>query len=386
MLQTNHQLLKGKRILFVFCSLQLGGAERQGLHLARYFKNLGCDVRVWSNFERYGLVADKCDVLNIPWSIHRFRWPCRKSSLIRDAIRLIFALYKEKPDVILAYTTWPNVGCGLTWRWSPAKVFIWGQRNINDLHGDIVERLAFRLASSAICNAEHEITYLQNIMANTSTPISIIHNGINLSPSIKTRNDWRSDLDIDKAAVVATMIANFRAQKNHSTLLHAWNKFLGGYGKTQPLPRLLLAGLHQETYQRINQMIRELKLNDTVTILGQVADITGLINASDIGVLISNHEGLSNSILEYMAGGLPVIATDLPGNREALGIYPGQLLCKKGDVDHLVQCFQALVFDEELRHKIGTRNRDRAKSNFSIEKMCKSTLDLICDLLNVPAK
>jgi len=99
------QIVANKRILFVFCSLELGGAERQGLHLARHFKNMGCDVRVWSNHAGPGLVVEECDAAGIPWAVHRFRWPCRKSSLVRDSVRTLWALRQERPDVILAYTT-----------------------------------------------------------------------------------------------------------------------------------------------------------------------------------------------------------------------------------------------------------------------------------------
>lgn len=135
--------MAGKRFLFVFYALELGGAERQDLHLTRYLMRLGCDVPVWSNHAGTGLVVDHCNDAGIPWAIRRFRWPFRKSSLLRDGWRMVRALHQERPGVILAYTAWPNVGCGITWRWSAAKVCIWGQRNTNDLWGDAAERFAY---------------------------------------------------------------------------------------------------------------------------------------------------------------------------------------------------------------------------------------------------
>lgn len=146
----NHkQQLTGKRILFVLPGLELGGAERQGLHLAFYLKDLGCDIRIWGHLGS-GMVEQKCDEAGIPWSIHRFRWPCRKSSLIRDGWNMICELRKERPDVILSYTSWANMSCGLTWRWSPAKVCIWSQRNIHDLSGHPLERYAYHRVSAVV--------------------------------------------------------------------------------------------------------------------------------------------------------------------------------------------------------------------------------------------
>lgn len=376
------QTLSGKRILFVFCSLELGGAERQGLHLARHLKSLGCDVQVWSNHADPGLVVDHCNNLNIPWSVHRFRWPCRKSSLVRNSMRMLWALRQERPDVILTYTTWPNVGCGLTWRWSPAKVCIWGQRNVNDLQGHPVERFAYRRVSAVICNAEHQVEYLRQTLGETRAPVSVVHNGIKLEPCIKTRATWRAEFGISKDTTVVTMVANFRQQKDHETLLHAWRKVLAAIPQGQTRPRLLLAGAPLQSYNTVHQLASNIGLLDSVSFLGQVKDVSELLTASDIGVLVSSYEGLSNSIVEYMASGLPVVATDLLGNREALGDDPQQLFCKPGDSDSLANQLQVLLHNPNLLRELGARNRQRATSEFSIDKICETTVGIICDLLD----
>ena len=162
------QIFKGKRILFVFCSLNFGGAERQGMHLARYLNQRDADVQVLSTLHGHGAVADMCETAGIPWATCRSLWPCRKSSLLRDGLRLLHVLRHIQPDVILAYTHSPNVGCGLVWRWSKAKAFIWGQRNVNQERGDAVERLAWRHASTVIGNANHMLDYFNQKLGPTS--------------------------------------------------------------------------------------------------------------------------------------------------------------------------------------------------------------------------
>jgi glycosyltransferase involved in cell wall biosynthesis len=386
---TQANQLRGKRILFVLCGFDLGGAERQALHFARYLKNLGCDVRVWGHHHRYAgpeLVIEHCKAAGIPWAVYKFRWPCSKVALLRDGWRMLRGLYRERPDVILSYTTWPNVGCGLTWRLSPAKAFIWGQRDVR-LHADAVERFAYRRSSGVICNAAHEAEYLCHTLGKTRAPVHVVHNGIDLAPGQKTRIEWRRELGIGEDITVAAMVANFRLGKDHMNLLHAWRKVLRTIPKGQSRPRLLLAGAHQESYAGVYQLASDLDLLDTVIFPGQVKDVAGLLAASDIGVLATADEGLPNAILEYMASGLPVVATDVPGTREALGDDPQQPLCKPGDPDSLASRLQTLLHEADLRRRLGARNRQRASEEFSIGKMCETMAGIVGDLLKaVPAR
>lgn len=378
---TSINLLSGRRILFVFCSLELGGAERQGLHLARCLKNLGCDVRVWGTLVEPGLVTGQCEAAGIPWAVHRFLWPCRKSSLLRDGWQMLRALWKERPDVILTYTTSPNVGCGLVWRWSLAKACIWGQRDAHGLRGDAVERFAYRHVSAVICNASHEVDYLRRTLGKTLSSVAVVHNGTELMPRLKTRAEWRTELGIADDAVVVTMVANFRQEKEHPVLLNAWRTVQAAVPNGQPLPRLILAGAPQTCYESVYQQAGDLDLLDTVIFPGQVKDISGLLAASDIGVLVSKYEGLPNAVIEYMAGGLPVVATDLPGNREVMGDDPQQPFCAMGDSDDLAARLLALIRNPELRQALGARNRQRAATEFSIETMCRKTTGIITELL-----
>lgn len=375
--------LKNKKALFCFWSLELGGAERQGLHLARYLNEQGCDVTVFSCVSGAGLVSEICDRLMIPYAVHRFLWPCRKTSLLRDGYRLWRAIRRLDPDIVIPYTTPPNVGCGLVWRWTSAKACIWGQRNVNqnELTGHWIERLAYRRSSAVICNATHMVDHLARILGEPEAPVHVIPNGIELAPCVKSREEWRTELRIGRDSIAVILVANFRPVKDHATLIRAWRKVLDTIPDTVATPTLLLAGAQQFSYQDAHALTHELGLSDSVQLLGQVKDVSGLLAASDIGVLCSTHEGLSNSLIEYMASGLPVVATDLPGNREALGEDPLQPFCKPQDANNLAVCLQTMVLDAERRLRAGERNRQRAAEHFSIQAMCKSTAGVITDLI-----
>ena len=369
--------ISGKRFLFVFCSMELGGAERQGLHLARFLKDLGGDVRVWSTYAGHGLAADCCDAAGIPWSVQRFRWPCRKSSFVRDIWRTILALRRVRPDVILPYTTWPNIVCGLTWRFSSASTCIWGQRSAGDLRGDSVERFAYRRVSGVICNAAHEMAYLRRLLGDTLAPMVVVHNGIELAPARETRAQWRSKLGINTNAAVVTMVANFRPVKDHATLLKAWHEVLTAMPGGAETPRLLLAGAPQHGYSAVRSLAVELGLDDTVIFLDQVKDVSGLLAASDVGVLTSKNEGLPNALIECMASGLPVVATDVAGNREALGDDPRQPFSRVGDPADLAERLRQVLGNRDLGRILGELNRQRASAEFSVESMCHAMVRII---------
>ena len=379
--------LANKRILFALCGFDLGGAERQALYLAKYLKGVGADVRVWGHHHEFHgpeRVIVECEAAGIPWAEYKFRWPSGKKQLFHDLLHLLLGLYRERPDIILPYLPWLSIGCGLIWRLSPAKACIWGQRNAEDLNGDKLERFAYRQATAIICNAGHEIDYLRKVMGETDTPAHVIYNGVDLATPLKTRKQWRVALKIDAKAIVVSMVANFRPQKDHRTLLIAWQQLLERHREVST-PVLVLAGAPQESYRGIRNISRELGLEESVRFPGQVEDVAGLLEASDIGVLITDYEGLPNAILEYMTCGLPVVATDVPGNREALGEDSGKQFCKVKNAEDLADKLFSLISSPELRFRLGSRNRQRAITEFSIETMCSRMTEILVGTLKKKA-
>jgi len=150
--------------------------------------------------------------------------------------------------------------------------------------------------------------------------------------------------------------------------------------KLEPRPCLVLAGAPMFTFDKVKSLAEELGLLETIRFPGQVSDVSGILSACDIGVLISEREGLSNTILEYMAAGLPVVATELSGNREALGNDAENQFCRIMDPVDLTKKIQAMIRDEKTRKQTGLLNKYRADECFSIQSMCHKTAAVISDL------
>lgn len=379
------EFLKNRRILFVLPCLELGGAERQALNFAEYLKAIGADVHVWGH-PPVGLVASRCDDLGIPWKDMPTIWPCRKKNIPRIPIRFfrwVRQLRKLNPDVILPYCPHPCLAAGLTWRLSRAKVCIWGQRCSHDLRADWVEKFVFNRVSAAICNAKHEVKYLNSVFGKSQVPIHVVYNGLAMKQPVSTRQEWRKKMNINEGDRVAVMLANFRpAQKDHVTLLRGWKDIMDKCSGLIPRYHLVLAGAERDDFEKVRARAHQLNLADSVHFLGQVTDVSGLLNACDVGVLLSRIEGLPNAILEYMTCGLPVVASDHAANRELFGEDREQPLCREKSSEDVAGYLLKFLSNGELSTRVGSRNQTRALSEFAIDKMCNSMGEIVANALS----
>jgi glycosyltransferase involved in cell wall biosynthesis len=136
-----------------------------------------------------------------------------------------------------------------------------------------------------------------------------------------------------------------------------------------------LAGRIDVPEAEIRGLIAELGLQDSVLLTGAVDDVAGLLAASDLCVYSSRSEGIPNGVVEAMAAGLPVAAIDIPGVREAVGQEGLSFLA--ADAETLAESINRLYENEQLRQQFGLIMRERAASEFSVEAMCRETVDFI---------
>ena len=390
----------GKRIVIALGGLRLGGAERQALHLAHHLQAIGADVRVLGMGEP-GRVPDLCDAAGIPWrSLPGFceAWRQRRRGLRRvvdwgragvaaseNAIALVryaWELRQERPDIILAYTIRPNVACALTWRIAGVRACVWGQRDEGRLYfGARTERWAMRRATAFVANAQVGADYLIKRCGVTPQQVCVIHNGVCLDPPVESAAAWRERLGIQPERFIACMVANLHESKDHATLLRAWRIVCQRTTEGALPPVLLLAGAFRGTETALKALAFDLGLGETVRFLGPVEDIAGLLSAVDLGVLSSRSEGLPNAVLECMAAGLPVVATDIPGVREALGNEAVEHLAPTGDAEALAERVLALIGSPVLRETVGAANRLRVERAFTLERMCTEMTEVMVSLL-----
>ena len=367
----NRANLHGSRIIMVLWSFHMGGAERQALILARHLRQLGADVSMWA-FDGPGPVCQICEKNGIPWRIVPFRWPSGRIERLKQLARVGRELRRECPDVILPYTLFPNVVCGLVWRGTGAKVCIWNQRDEGvGRVGRKAERCAVRLTPVFVANSHGGENFLVRDLGARQDRIRVIRNGIELGNPKLDRLAWRQRLGVGSSEFVACMVANLTKLKDHVTLLRAWRTIVDRSEESDVRPLLVLAGNLGDNHEQLLELTADLRLGQDVRFLGAVTDIPGLLSAVDLGILSSRREGCPNAVLEYMAAGLPVVGTDIPAIRECVGPEGVLFLAPQGDAETLTDRILVLATGPAKRAMLGAANRRRIQSEFGSADMCR---------------
>jgi len=372
--------IAGKRVIIVLDSLELGGSERQALILARHLRDRGgASVQIWGFNSPGGRTEILCRDNNL---ISR-HYPLHPGSTFRSLPRWTFhlwnfarALRRERPDVILPFCTAPNLSCNLIWKLTGAKFCLWNQRDEGRPISPPQEFIASRFSCAYVTNSPEGAAFLRDGLGIQEDRIDLIPNGIELPDSQRHVFSWRKLLNIPTDRFVACMVANLTSVKDHATLIKSWPLVNAEFHHSSKPPLLLLAGRWDNAADSLKRLANSLGLYDSVKFLGAVDDIYGLLHAADLGIFSSYREGCPNGLLECMAAGLAVVATDIPGIRFALGSQESVCFVPPRNPDALAHNIIDLIKDERRRKAIGAANRGRIAQHFSPEIMVEKMVSI----------
>lgn len=191
-----------------------------------------------------------------------------------------------------------------------------------------------------------------------------VPNGI--SPSRFEGHDragMRAALGMPEETVLVGMVARFAHPKDHEGLLEAMRPLLSDSDAV----RLVLIGGGPEM-PRIRRLAETLGVAGQVVFLGDRDDIPQLLAALDLFVLTSKFEGLPISVLEAMAAGLPVIASEVGGVPELVTHGETGMCVPAEDVEALREALCSLIADPAARERLGRKGRERARTEFTATK------------------
>lgn len=175
-----------------------------------------------------------------------------------------------------------------------------------------------------------------------------------------------------------TFVGRLHAQKGLETLLLAFQQVLSQVPSPQLCLQLVGTGPLQAT---LEAKVQKLGIVDRVIFLGQLPDVFPVLYESDIFVLPSRAEGMSNALLEAMTCGLPCIASNIPANTNLIEDRQTGLLAKVDDVEDLAQAILQLVTDQTLREKLGQAARQTIIENYSINSVAQKFISLYRNVL-----
>jgi len=156
--------------------------------------------------------------------------------------------------------------------------------------------------------------------------------------------------------------------KDQITLVSAFIHLLNTHPEFKEKVRLILVGAGG-LQEKLNSMIKEAGINNLVWFAGDRSDVADLMQTLDIFVLPSINEGISNTILEAMATGLPVIATHVGGNPELVIDNETGFLVPKQDPETMSDAIKRYLDNSEMIIAHGQAGRSRCESVFSLNRM-----------------
>ncbi len=194
--------------------------------------------------------------------------------------------------------------------------------------------------------------------------VLVVPNGVEaFAPS--AGRDVRAELGIAPDAFVVGSVGGLRRVKRFDVLVEAVSTIRGELGV--PIT-VLIAGDGPER-ARLETQIAERGLQDDVRLLGPRDDVPDLLAAFDVAVNCSDSEACPLSVLEYMAAGLPILASEVGGTPELLDDGEHGLLVPPSAPSALVRGLVALRDDADLRRRLGAAARERRRAAFDLDRM-----------------
>ena len=353
--------------IVIFCKTLLkGGAEKQALTLSKLLTEKNTDI-ILINWR-----GKKIDSANLSFIKNN---SIKYYGLIGNPITKWIHFHKiiksEEVTIILAYLTLANCIAGISKLLNRKLLTIGGIRTEKlPFYKFFFERIAHNILNDA--------TVFNNFSAKNKfikrgfnpAKIHVIHNAIHVPPLGKNNKP--------KDGINIISISRFVRPKDFQTALYSFKKLLEKNSDKKLKYYIVGYGPREN---EIRLLIRNLNLNNMVEVLVNPPNIPDILKSCDIYLSTSLFEGLSNSIMEAMVAGLPIIATNVGDNQYLVKeSYNGFIVpCK--DINAIVDKLEYLSDFEDVRKEFGQNSHIIIEQGFSEEKLLESYFKLFSNML-----
>ena len=374
-------LRKRRKVFYLLDSLEIGGTETQAVELAlrlpadEYEITLGC-------LRLQGPLLGRLRGSGVRVQEFHPRGGIDSPAGLYQLLRLAAFLRRRRFDVVHTHDLWSNVMGVPAARLAAVPAIISSRRDL--AHFDWYEgkrRVWLR-----------RIQNLSNVVLANATPIRdalvaedgfapeklrVIHNGVDTEKFQRGKRDRERLLPGAGDGQLVVLVGNMHSDvKGHPWLIAAAPAVVREFPKT----RFVFAG-EGESRATFERQAAELGLQQSFAFLGRRDDIPDVLASCDIAVLPSKAEGLPNAVLEYMAAGLPTIASRVGGNAELVQDGVTGLLVPPLDSGALANALLRLLRDPELLQQIASAGRHLASEGFTFERLVQETDALYTELL-----
>lgn len=378
------------RVLHVVTSLDTGGMENGVVNLCNGHRRDKYQLAICC-LKRPGILAKR---LKDDVQLINLQLPEGKPFL--SPLKIAKIIKKISPHVVHTHGLAGGSYVGIV-----GSLFARVPVTVNGEHGAFYlkpHQILIQKILALLCDCTLSVSYglrrkiIQNIgLANSN--IKVIPNGVDTTKfSGKIPNDQievlcRTVIGFNslKDAFVIGLIGSLKPEKNQMLLLRSINELRNNQNKRNIIAFIIGDG---DDKDKLMKYVADNGLSESVFFLGRRDDIPNLLKISDVLVStsLSNHEGMSNVILEAMASGLPIISTKSVGSKELIENNSFGFLIELANVNDLSNRILFLYNNPEKAKKMGEQARHIATKYYSLEKMVESYEKTYYGLLKVNSR
>jgi glycosyltransferase involved in cell wall biosynthesis len=375
-----------RRVFFLLDSFMIGGTETQAVELARrlpalnYQVTLGCLRMEGPLVERLSGTAVRVIKVELGGGID-------SPSGMVGVVRLARFLRREGFEILHAHDLWSNLVGMAAALIARVPVRITSQRDLSHspwygTYRRHILRFVQARSSMTLTNAKAIRDGLIHDEGLPAEKVCVVYNGVDLERLEQVRRNpgglFPPSSGTKRVVLVGNMITDV---KGHPTLFAAAPDILQSFPKTQFV--LVGDGAKRKEFEA---QVAQLGLKENFLFLGRRNDVPEILASSDIAVLPSRAEGLPNAVLEYLACGLPVVASALGGNVEVVEDGRTGLLIPPENPSRLAAAVLRLLGDEALALRLAQAGREHVSRNFSFERLVFEVDKLYTSLLEAKGR
>ncbi len=354
-------------------SKNLGGGERIVLKLAALLPQYGYRTSILTfkaDLDSPALKSPPCPIYLLPLQrTYDF-------TALKAAFHLRNFLKRQRVQIVQTFFESSDIWAGFVTKTMSKSKLIWSRRDMGILRTrkhEVAYRLMAGLPDAVF--AVSELVRQHCIEEDRIDParVQTIYNGLNLA-------DWStSPQPGPDREVVVTTAGNIRHVKGHDIFIKA----AAAIAPQFPNVSFSIAGgvLEPAYFEELQTLVRDLNLADRFQFLGGITNLREHLAAANIFVLPSRSEGFSNAIVEAMAASLPVVATDVGGNAEAVQDGVSGFIVPPEDPTALAAAIARLLSDPSRAKAMGAAGAQRVADKFTTEAMMKETVATYAKLL-----
>lgn len=346
-----------KSILYGIGTMNIGGTEKHLVNILNDISKTKYKISLFLLYKNGPYLSHIPKNIKI-YSIPKILENSGKISVIFQIIRLFILLITRKYDLLHFYLPHMYIVGGL-FAWLMKKKFVMSRRSLNNYQSKnklfrIIEPFLHQKTNLILVNSNAIMQELINEENVEKEKIRLIYNGVQSVKKIKKK----------KSKIIKLVcVANFIKYKRHEDLIKSCSLI----SEKNWILNLIGKGSKKRIYE-LKTIINTLKLNSKIKFYLDVNNPSRFLEDSDIGLLCSEEEGFSNSILEYMSYGLPVVASNVGGNKESVEHGKNGFLFRVGKIEKIHTFISKLLTDSNLRKEMGNNSLKIQKKNYTLKK------------------